>query len=218
MVLCAVVALLALLPVPVRAQGVLRWLNLDRLRLTRLGIAAGPVAPVRIVPTTGYAIEADYGEIVPRLRVGFSASYWGSRYTDETVDEFARQLRAAIIDPSGDDTITVGRVRLQDIALELELRWTPVRAPRFVQPYAGGGIGAHVLNAEASFIDNTFIESALDQIVTGFTGFAGVETGQVGRFTADVQARYTLLSAARYGALRFGVRYRFRPPRAAAGS
>ncbi|HJU65038.1 MAG TPA: hypothetical protein VJ596_05140, partial [Gemmatimonadaceae bacterium] len=158
------------------------------------------------------SIYADYGEITRHWRVLFSVSYWGSHFKPEVVREFEEQLRASIVDPSGDDVIDVGRVRISDIALELEVRWTPAERA-ILRPYLGGGFGAHVINAESRFIEGTFVESALDNINSGVSGIVGLETRPIGRFTLGVQARYTLLSNVRFGTLRAGINYHLSPPR-----
>ncbi|MGH7720260.1 MAG: hypothetical protein ACREON_15630 [Gemmatimonadaceae bacterium] len=209
-------ACLLALALPARqasAQGSLfERLNLDRLRLTALGVAAGPVSLARVEGTESYAIQADYGEIARNWRALFVVSYWGSRFKRETVREFEEQLARSITDPSGDDVIEVGEVRVSDIALEAELRWTP-RERWALRPYLGGAFGAHVINAESPFIEGTFVESALDNINTGLSGVIGLETAPLGRLSFGVQARYTLLSNVRFGALRAGATYNLSPRR-----
>jgi hypothetical protein len=210
---------LALAAVPARplaAQGSLfERLNLDRLRFTALGVNAGPVWLVRVEPTESYSIQADYGEITDHWRVLFSVSYWGSQYKPEVVTEFEKQLQESIVDPSGDDVIEVGRVRVSDIALEVEVRWMPIERA-ILRPYVGGAFGAHIINAESRFIEGTFVESALDNINSGLSGMVGLETAPVGRLTLGVQARYTLVSNVRFGSVRAGASYYLSPPRPSA--
>ena len=82
----ALAVLIAAATRPLRAQdepGVFERLNLDKLRLTALGVSMGPVAPTSIAPTTAYSVHADYGEISPRWRVVFTATYWGSHFAGE---------------------------------------------------------------------------------------------------------------------------------------
>jgi hypothetical protein len=206
---------LALAALPARtlaAQSLFERLNLDRLRLTALGVNAGPVWLVRVEPTESYSIQADYGEITDHWRVLFSLSYWGSHYKPEVVADFEKQLQESIVDPSGDDVIDVGRVRVSDIALELEVRWMPI-GRAILRPYIGGAFGAHVINAESRFIEGTFVESALDNINSGISGMVGLETAPLGRLTLGVQARYTLVSNVRFGSVRAGASYYLSPPR-----
>jgi hypothetical protein len=184
--------------------------GLDRLRLTAVGVGGGVVKPTQMEGTEAYAVHADYGEIAPRWRVVFSATYWGSRLTDKAVQAFADTLRRSVTDPTGDFTVDLGRVTVQDIALDMDLRWAPRREARF-RPYVSGGVGAHVLNAEGRAISGTFVERALDNITTGVTTSAGVDLVLIPQLSIGMQARYDLLSGARFGSLRAVGSYLLRP-------
>lgn len=186
-------------------------LNLDRLHLTAIGLAYGSVAPSQVVQTSSYGIEADYGEIAPHWHVVFSASYWGSRFTDAAVARFVSQLRNSIVDPTGDDTIVASPVHISDITLEADGRWSPAAPRSFFAPYIGGGIGANIVNAESKMIDHTFVESALDNIATGLTALTGFDLRLARALSIGVEARYTLLSTVRFGTLRATVSYHFGP-------
>ena len=204
----AIAALAALAPSTARAQSLFERLNLDRLRLTALGASAGPVRASRAENAQSYGVFADYGHVSRSWRIVFSASYWGSHFRDEFVQTFEQRLREQVIDPSGDDTLDLGRINVSDIALEVDLRYTP-RPNALLRPYAGGGLGAHIINAESPFINDTFVESALDNISAGFAGFAGVDTAPAGRISFGVQARLNLLSNLRYWSARALVTYFF---------
>lgn len=195
-----------LAPSAVHAQSLFERLNLDRLRLTALGASVGPVRVSRAEHTQSYGVYADYGYIDPSWRVVFSVTYWGSHFRDEFVETFEDRLRERIIDPSGDDTVDLGRINVSDIALELDLRYTP-RPNAVLRPYAGGGLGAHIVNAESPFINDTFVESALDNISAGLAVFAGLDTAPVGRLSFGLQARLNLLSNLRYWSGRALVTY-----------
>jgi hypothetical protein len=196
-----------------RAQSLFERLSLDRLQLTALGAMAGPVHPSRAHETEGYGVYADYGHIARSWRVVFSATYWGSQFHDDVVETFEQRLREQIIDPSGDDTLELGDIDVSDIALEVDLRYTP-RPNAAVRPYAGGGLGAHIVNAESAFINDTFVESSLDNISAGFAAFAGIDTAPVGRISFGLHARINLLSNLRYWSARALVTYFFgnQPP------
>jgi len=194
-------------------DGVFERLRLDRLRLAAIGVAAGYARPAQIEPTNLYAIHADYGWLADRWRVVFVASYWGSRYTDETVERFADSLRAQIVDPSGDDTVRVGRITISDITLGADLRWFPLSGrSSFLRPYVGGGIAAHVINAEGKFIAGTLMERALDDIATGMIALAGIDALVTRRVALGGQVRYDLVSGARFPSLRVGATYHFDAP------
>ena len=203
----------ALAPASARAQSLFERLNLDRLRLTALGATMGPVRPSRAEPTQSYGVYADYGYVARSWRVVFAATYWGSEFKDEFVRTFEQRLREHVIDPSGDDTLNLGRINVSDIALEVDLRYTP-RPTALLRPYAGGGLGAHMINAESPFINDTFVESALDNISGGLAAFVGVDTEPAGRLSVGIQARLNLLSNLRYWSGRALVTYFFgnQPP------
>ena len=200
--------LAVLAPSPARGQSLFERLNLDRLRLTALGATAGPVRASRAEDAQSFGVFADYGYIARSWRVVFSANYWGSHFREEFVDTFEERLREQVIDPSGDDTLDLGRINVSDIALEVDLRYTP-RPNALLRPYAGGGLGAHIINAESPFINDTFVESSLDNISAGFAAFAGVDTAPVGRISFGLQARLNLLSNLRYWSGRALVTYFF---------
>lgn len=189
-------------------------LYLDRLRLSALHVSAGAVKPTQMNATQAYAVSADYGEIVPQLRVVFTATFWQSRLNDETVRRFRERIEGVIVSPAGDSaaTVDVGRISVQDIAVGGDLRWYPRRsASTMLRPYVGGGAAAHVVNAEGRAINDTFVERALDNITAGLAASVGLDVVFFSRVSLGMQARYDLLSGARFGSLRLGGGYLFRP-------
>ncbi len=192
-----------------RAGGLLDRLGIDRLRLSTIGATGGVVMPAQIEPTSLVSLNADYGEVVPGWRIVFSASYWNSRYTDATVQRFADSLRALVVDPTGNAEIDIGKVRVSMVAIGGEARWSPRRGRTRIRPYVGGALGLYALNAEGKGISGTFVESALDNIATGMAALAGGEVLLLPNFRVGMQARYDLLSGARFGSLRAGASYVF---------
>jgi hypothetical protein len=75
----------------------------------------------------------------------------------------------------------------------------------------GGGIAAHIINAEGRFIAGTLMERALDDIATGMIVLAGMDVLVLPRFALGAQARYDLVSGARFPSLRLGATYIFDP-------
>jgi hypothetical protein len=218
--LAALAVLVALCGLPARASaqvaedgGMFERLRLDRLRLAGVGVAGGWARPAQVEPTQIYALHADYGWLAERWRVVFVASYWGSRYTDATVQRFADSLRAQIVDPSGDDSLDVGKIAISDITLGADLRWFPLGGrSTFLRPYVGGGVAAHVINAEGRFIAGTLMERALDDIATGLIVLAGTDALLTRRIAVGGQLRYDLVSGARFPSLRVGATYHFDAP------
>jgi hypothetical protein len=198
-----VAAALVSFAAPLRAQegpGLFERLNLDKLKLTAFGASMGPVAPTNIVPTVSVSLHADYGEISPRWRVVFSATYWGSRYRDEVVDRLESKLREQIVDTTRTAQFALGGISVSDIAVGGDLRWTPRTGA--IRPYIGGGAQAHVINAEAKAIQGTLIENALDNIALGFGAVTGVDVTFARHLGIGLQGRYDLTSGVRYGSLR----------------
>lgn len=186
-------------------------LNLDRLRLTALGVGVGVVKPSRLQGTNAYSLYSDYGEIVPRWSVVFGATYWKSEYKKNYLEEFADTVEKSLLP----DTVSleIGRVTLSDIALSTDLRWSPFAGATALRPYVGGSLGVHVLNAEGGLIRGTFIESALDNITAGIGGVAGLDILLFKRILVGGQVRYDLLTGARFGSARVVGSYLFSSPR-----
>ncbi len=186
-------------------------MGIDRLRFSALGAQIGAVKPANIEGTTSYSLQTDYGEIAPRWRVVFTTTYWGSQFTDRQVRSFADSLKRAIEDPTGDAEVVLGDITISDVALGADLR--RILGPStWFWPYVGGGFSAHVVNADGRLIDGTFVERALDNIAVGVTGMAGLDVRLLRHLSVGVQARYDLLSLARFGSLRVGASWFFDPP------
>lgn len=198
---------------PARAQNqnFFQRLDLDRLRLEGFGIVAGPVSPSTIVSTQSYGVQADYGEIAPHLRVGFSGSFWSSRFTDNTVNRFIHQIEQSLSNP--EDSIKFDRVSVSTISVEADLRYIPTNTHAAVQPYVGGGLGLHIVNAESKLIQGTFVESALDNFGAGISAIAGVAFLPTHRISVGVEARYTVLGTLRFGTVRAGGMFHFSRPK-----
>ena len=205
----------AVVPRSLTAQSQGSWLErlgIDKLRFTALGAQVGRVNPQGILPTTSYSLQVDYGEITDDWRIGFNATYWGSRFKDRNVRAYADSLRNTISDPTGDAQVILGRITVSDIVLGADVRRTYL-SRAWLRPYVGGGLGTHVVNADGRLIDGTFVERATDIIAVGVAGFAGANIRVLPHIALDAQARYDFLSLARFGSLRVGANYYFDTPR-----
>jgi outer membrane protein W len=209
--LCAIALLLLALAAPARAQNIFQRLDLDKLRLEGIGAVAGPVSPSTVVSTQSYGAQADYGEITPHVRIGFSASFWSSRFTDKVVEQFIQQLQQSLSNPA--DSIKFDRVKVSTISVETDVRYIPTNTHAAVQPYVGGGIGLHIVNAESKLIKGTFVESALDNIGAGISAIAGVSILPTHRVSIGLEARYTVLGTLRFGTVRAGGMFHFSRPK-----
>jgi opacity protein-like surface antigen len=202
-----IVVMLAALAAPAHAQNIFQRLDLDKLRLEGFGAVVGPVSPSTVESTESYGVQADYGEIRPHLRVGFSASFWNSHFTDKVVQQFIEQLEQSLSNPA--DSINFDRVKVSTISVEADLRYIPTNTHAAVQPYVGGGLGLHIVNAESKLIQGTFVESALDNIGAGISAIAGVAFLPTHRVSVGVEARYTVLGTLRFGTVRAGGMFHF---------
>lgn len=204
--------LATLLPAAAGAQAsgsLFERLNLDKLRLSALGGGAGAMKPSQMLPTQAYALHSDYGEIVPSWRVVFHVTYWESRYTDRAVERFAAQFRTAVVDPSADDTLRRAQIKVSDIAVTADLRYSPWQS-QTIRTYIGAGTGIHVLNGEGRYISQTFIENSLDNMAVGVLALGGADVALLQRFSFGLQARFDLLSGMSYASFRVLGSYHFR--------
>jgi len=215
---CRIVALastvLGFIPGQLLAQTQGSWLErlgIDKLRFSGLGAQVGRVTPYGIVPANSYSLQADYGELAPGWRVQFHATYWGSRFKDESVQTYADSLENAISDPTGDAEVVLGDITVSDIVLGADIRRTYLSG-RWFSPYVGGGLATHVVNADGRLIDGTFVERATDVIAVGVAGSAGVTLRIIPHIAVEGQARYDFLSLARFASLRVGASYYFDNP------
>ena len=191
-----------------RCGPIVERLNLDRLRLSAIGLDVGAVKPAQTRATSLVSLHTDYGEIGKGVHVVFTATYWGSHLTNATMAKYAAALRQAIVDTTNDYRLDLGRVSVSDIALGTDFRWFP-RPAATLRPYLGGGLAVHVINAEGKAIAGTFVERALDNIAVGTAALAGADLHLGRSFDLGMQARFDLVSGVRFGALRFGGSYIF---------
>lgn len=185
------------------------WIaGIDSLRLRALGGLVGVAQPKDVERASTYTLVADYGEIVPGWRVQYSATFWNSRFTDAAVRRFARELDATIDDPTGDARVQLGQIDVSDIVVGVDLQRV-VAPTSWFTVWAGGGAATHVINADGRLIDDTFVERAVDNLVVGLAGAGGAEIILFRHLAIEAQARYDLLSLARFGSLRVGAHYVF---------
>jgi hypothetical protein len=187
-------------------------LGLDRLQFVSLGAEVGRVVPSQVVPARIYSVSTDYGELARNWRAVFDVSFWESQYTDAAVGTFVDSLRKSVVDPTNDFSIQQSRVQVYDVVFSAGARWQGSSAVA-LRPFVGGGLAAHIMNAEGRLINGTFIERALDDISTGLFANAGILFRPFGRLVVETQARADVLSGFRSLQLRAGALYLFGPPR-----
>lgn len=208
-----VVLLAAAIPAgAVAAQGVLSQFTYDELRVSGLQVDVGAIATHELRGALVYGLRLDAGYLAPHVRVLIGVSRTSSLFTSRAVDRLNRSLLALVNDPDSNATIDVGRVRLSDVMLDLDLVYV-FNDGRPVTFAAGLGAGVHFRNGSGPAIDRTFIEDALDGVAPAVNGTLAVSVAlaPAWRFTGEL--RGALLSDYSTVAARMGFQYRFRGAR-----
>jgi hypothetical protein len=208
------ISLLAVACVPAVAAGQPpgNRIGIDSLQLSSLALFGGHAWPSQSESAELFGIAADYGALSRSLRLRLEGSFMESRLTDDVVRTFLDSLRKRITDPSGDDAAAVSRVTYYDVTMGLGIRYIPMQTA-VLQPYAGAGIGVHVINAEGPLIDGTFVERLFDNVATGVFVESGVVFKPLRRIGVDARVRGDLVNAFRALSARVGGVYYFGPLR-----
>ncbi|HEX6926077.1 MAG TPA: hypothetical protein VF167_11705 [Longimicrobiaceae bacterium] len=209
---------LLLLLVPLRAAAQrLEDYDYENLRFRGIGAEVGYVLPWNIEPTVSYGLRGDMGFAGPHVRIVPAIRYWTSELRDEEVDRLATQfieICSRRAPGSCPGSLDLGEVRRSDLELSLDAHVVP-DVPTVLVPYAGAGVGLHLLNGGGEAIDGTFVEDLLDTVAPGINLLGGVmlDLGFVVQFSAE--ARLALTSDVQYGTLLVGGVWNFPPPPAA---
>ena len=204
----ACIAALALAPTALGAQAVLEQFSYDALRPTGLQVDAGMLVSGDLENTIVGGVRLDAGRLAPRFRVLVGLSYFRSDFDTRATARFEQRLREIVIDPSGDDTITVGRITWADIVADLDIQYALAETPAGAV-FVGVGASAHIRNGSGSAIAGTFVEDALDEIGAGFNAMLGGEVRLMGPWRGTAELRGVLASGLSSASLRVGVMYRF---------
>lgn len=194
------------------AQALSNRISLDSLQLSAMGLDIGTIRPSQTEPASVFGIAADYGRLSRTLRLRFEGGYWESRLTDEVVRTFTDSLRRIVTDPSKDDAVRYSRVSLYDVTMGVSARYVPLQSA-VLQPFAGLGVGVHVINAEGPLIDGTFVERLFDNISTGLFIESGLMFRPLPRIGVDGRVRGDLVNGFRALSVRLGGVYYFGPLR-----
>lgn len=194
------------------AQGVLSQFSYDELRVSAIQVDVGSITTHDLRGAIVWGVRLDAGYLAPHVRVLVGVSRTSSLFTSRAVDRLNRTLLALVNDPDSNATIDVGRVRLSDVMLDLDLQYV-FNDGRPVTFAAGLGAGVHFRNGSGRAIEHTFIEDALDGVspAVNATMAASVALAPAWRFTSEL--RGTLLSDYSSAAARVGFQYRFRGAR-----
>jgi hypothetical protein len=204
--------LLVAAPPGLRAQAVLEQFSYDALRPTAVQLDAGLLGSGDLERTVVGGVRLDAGRLAPRFRVLVGLSYFRSDFDSGATARFEERLREVVIDPSGDDTIAVGRVSWADVVADVDVQYAVAESPAGAL-FAGVGISVHFRNGSGPAIAGTFVEDALDEIGAGLNATLGGELRVARPWRAVAEARGVLASGLSTASLRMGLMYRFGEPR-----
>lgn len=200
---------------PARAQE-LSQLDVRNLAFRGLGVWLFGVAPVRSEPAVALQVRSDLGELAPNLRINPSITFWATKFRGREVRRMEDRIEAAC-ERSGTPCsgIDLGEIHVSDLSLDVDAQylWTTSVG---IEPYAGAGVGLHLVNGRGDFIDNTFVEDVLDAITPGVNVMGGLELPVGPNLRLQGEVRGVLASNARWVGAGFGASWTVPPPRRAA--
>ena len=120
---------------------------------------------------------------------------------------FEQRLRSIVRDPSGDDTISLGRITWSDLTGDLDLQYVLPQG-RGVTVHTGLGLSVHVRNGGGQAIRGTFVEDALDAITAGLNATLGAEFG-ARRWRVVLEGRGVVASGLSTVGISAGLGYRW---------
>ena len=199
---------LGAIPLPrLAGQGVLSQFSYDALRFSGFQVDVGSVATRDLRGALVWGLRVDGGYLAPHVRVLLGVSHTGSRFTDRAVARLDRRLLALVNDPDSNATIDVGRVRLSDAIVDLDLQYV-FNDGRPVTIAAGLGVGVHFRNGSGPAIDGTFLEDALDGVAPSLNGTLGIGVALAPAWRLTGELRGALLSDYSTAAARVGFQVR----------
>ncbi|HYJ79061.1 MAG TPA: hypothetical protein VEW03_05645 [Longimicrobiaceae bacterium] len=168
--------LIALLAVPAAAAGQRpEDYDYENLAFRGIGVWFFGVLPARSESTLGLHMRADLGELGPSVRIAPSVTFWSTSIRDGELARMEERIEAAC-ERSGVPCagIDLGQVSLSDLSLDVDAHylWTTGFG---LEPYAGVGVGLHLVNGRGEFVEGTFVEDVLDAITPGLNLMAGLE-------------------------------------------
>ena len=190
------------------SQAVLNQFSYDNLRFSAIQVDVGLLSASQLSGTAVGGVRLDYGYIAPKVRVLLGASYFRAQLDRDTRNRFEDRIRNFIIDPSADDTISVGRIFWSAVVLDLDLQYV-IPQGRNVTTYVGFGIGVQLRNGSGPAIDGTFVEDALDQLAAAGNVSVGLEAKLGSGFAATADARGVVSIGLSTISVRAGMMYRW---------
>ena len=184
----------------------------ENLRLSGIQVDVGMLGATHLMGAVAGGLRIDYGRIAPHVRVLLGISYFRSQFDQATRNQFEQRLKSFVIDPSGDDTIRVGRIYWGDLSGDVDFQYVFPQGNK-ATAYLGLGVGVHLRNGSGQAIDETFVEDALDEIGAGLNGTIGLEFHLSPAWRLAFDGRGTLSSGLNTVSLRGGLMYRLKGSR-----
>ena len=164
------------------------------LALRGIGLKAGVVNPEDIDATLGVGLIFDLGTIHPQWALESYAGYWS-----QTEEAYGTE------------------VGMSDFNFGGKLKYTFVTSNPAIQPFAGGGLGLHVLDAHAEiapvYYGGTLLypgsEVSETDLNLGLDLGGGLRIDQGGQFAFMADAWFTIVSDASHFSLMAGAVYMF---------
>jgi predicted dehydrogenase len=204
------VLLLSNIPtVQLSAQGVLNEFSYDNIRLSGIQVDLGVLGASQLMGTTVGGVRLDFGRIAPRVRLLLGLSYFKSDFDQESRTKFEQAIDSIVVDPSGDDTISVGKIALGDIVGDIDFQYVFPQG-RGITAYVGTGLSIHLRNGSGPAINGTFVEDALDVVTAGLNGTIGFDFNLIRAVRFTVEGRGVLSSGLQTASLRTGLMFRER--------
>lgn len=193
-----------LLPAVAQAQS---WEDYDyeNLEFRGVGVEFGGIWPTKVEQTLTFGLRADLGLVGPNVRISPGIRYWASSLRESEVQRLADQIRRICERQEGATcpAFELGEIRRSDLELSADAHYLfDVDFP--LLPYAGAGVGVHLLNGRGEAIDGTFVEDLLDALSPGLNLIGGLSLPFGPSLQLMTEARLVLLSDVRYANLLVG--------------
>jgi hypothetical protein len=199
------------------AQGVLNEFSYDNIRLSGIQFDVGVLGASQLMGTTVGGVRLDFGRIAPRVRLLLGLSYFKSDFDQEARTKFEQAIDSIVVDPSGDDTISVGKIALGDIVGDIDFQYIFPQG-RGITAYVGTGLSIHLRNGSGPAINGTFVEDALDVVTAGLNGTIGFDFNLLRAVRFTVEGRGVLSSGLQTASLRTGLMFRLHPGKEQGGA
>ncbi len=193
-----------LLPAICGAQ-VLEDYDYENLELRGIGLEVGGIWPTQVEPTIGFGVRADLGLIGPNIRISPAIRYWSSSLRQVEVDRLADQIRRICERQAGATcpSFDLGEIRRSDLELSLDGHFLfDLGLP--IVPYAGAGLGLHLLSGRGEAINGTFVQDLLNTLAPGLNIIGGLGMPLGGALQIFTEARLVLVPDVQYANLLVG--------------